>query len=132
MVDKAVSIISAITPVINMVTSALVVIALAAMSYIVGQMGELRDEIKSVNGDVVRNSKSLIAIDANRFTSNDAVNFMSSISERMATTDRETSARLTSIQTSIAKLPTEVPPRWFVEKVDANSAAIRKLEEAAK
>ena len=132
MVDKAVSIISAITPVINMVTSALVVIALAAMSYIVGQMGELRDEIKSVNGDVVQNSKSLIAIDANRFTSNDAVNFMSSISERMATTDRETSARLTSIQTSIAKLPTEFPPRWFLEKVDANSAAIRKLEEAAK
>jgi hypothetical protein len=36
---------------------------------------------------------------------------------------------IAAIRESIAKMPTEVPPRWFVERVDKIDARLGKIEE---
>ena len=129
MVDKAMDLFRTITPVINMITSALVVVAIAVMSYIMSQITGLREEISMVNSEMMVNSKALAALEASRFTNVEAVRFMSDVSQRITSTDKEVSAKLSALQVSVARLPTEVPPKWFIEKVQANSNSIEKLKE---
>ena len=129
MVDKAMDLFRTITPVINMITSALVVVAIAVMSYIMSQITGLREEISMVNSEMMVNSKALAALEASRFTNVEAVRFMSDVSQRITSTDKEVSAKLSALQTAIARLPTEVPPKWFIDKVEKNSEAIEKLKE---
>ena len=116
-------------PMINMITTILVLMAMGIMSYMIGQIGDLRTEIRGVQEHIQENAMDLVEIKANRFTSADAIGFMNKISDRLSAMDHELSARLNTIQSSLAKLPTEVPPQWFIDRVDANARAIEKLKE---
>lgn len=59
----------------------------------------------------------LVKIEANRFTSNDAVRMVDGLREE-----------LLAIRGEIAKLPKEAPPIWFKEAVAQNTKDIREMQ----
>lgn len=62
---------------------------------------------------VYEHEKRLVAIEANRFTSKDGAEFMKILVE---------------VQKSVAAIPKDIPPTWFLQKVDNIDTRLREVE----
>ena len=62
---------------------------------------------------VVELRAAVQGIQASRFTANDGMRLMETIAQ---------------LQSSIATIPKEIPPKWFVEKVDRMDARMERIE----
>lgn len=74
----------------------LTTIGLTGGSWIVGELREMRK-------DLVANRESVVRIEASRFTAADGKEVWKSIAD---------------IRTEMAKFPADIPPKWFVDRVD--------------
>ena len=73
---------------------------------------------------VLANGKRITTIEASRFTAADGARSAELASERYMSIQKELSA----IREALAKMPSEVPPKWFMERVAAMEVRIRDIE----
>ncbi len=78
-----------------------------------------------VGSELLDHRDAITKINATRFTGEDGIDMMDRIVELREDHNKSISA----IQVALAKLPLEVPPQWFLEKVDSLEDRIEVLEK---
>ena len=72
---------------------------------------------------IVQHESRLAAIEANRYTAKDAHDAQVRSAQEVQAVWKE----IASIRENLAKMPKEVPPQWFLDRVDGIEREIREL-----
>ena len=77
---------------------------------------------------VVDVNTRLAVVEGNRYTIEDAKKDQGRIEQRMDQMIMNVNTTLSEIKIELAKLPQDVPPDWFEEKVDRMDARLQRIE----
>jgi hypothetical protein len=90
----------------------------SVLTAIIGwQLIRMIELIDDLDARMQAQEKRSAAVDASRFTASDG---------------KEVWKEIASIRETIAKMPNELPPRWFVQRVDSLDAQLQKNGESLK
>lgn len=98
-----------------------VIVTVGIVGWNINLVLDLKDAVAEVD-------KRVSVIEGSRFTSNDAQKLILDFISRVD----EMKHQMHKIEKALAKLPSEIPPQWFKEKVMDNDKRINKLEDKAR